>query len=88
MNVNLGPVFDKFVADLLKTGLYQSQSEVLREGLRLLKEREELKQLRLAELRKEIAIGSAEAGRGEFVAGKETFAEIRKRSAERKRAKG
>jgi len=29
MNVNLGPVFDDFVADLLKTGLYQSQSEIL-----------------------------------------------------------
>ena len=87
MNVNLGPVLDQFVSDLLKTGLYQSQSEVLREGLRLLKEREELKQLRLAELRKEIAIGSAEADRGEFVDGKEVFAEIRKRSAERKRAK-
>ncbi len=87
MNVNLGPVFDQFVADLLKTGLYQSQSEVLREGLRLLKEREELKQLRLAELRREIAIGSAEADRSEFVDGEGTFAEIRKRSAKRKRAK-
>jgi putative addiction module CopG family antidote len=43
MNVNLGPVFDEFVAKMLKTGLYQSQSEILREGLRLLKEREELK---------------------------------------------
>ena len=88
MNVNLGPVFDQFVSDLLKTGLYQSQSEVLREGLRLLKEREELKQLRLAELRKEIAIGSVEADRGEFVDGEAVFAEIRKRSAERKHAKG
>ena len=88
MNVNFGPVFDQFVADLLKTGHYQSQSEILREGLRLLKDREELKQLRLAELRKAIAIGSAEADRGEFVDGKETFAEIRKRSAERKRAEG
>ena len=87
MNVNLGTVFDQFVADLLKTGLYQSQSEVVREGLRLLKEREELKQLRIAELRKEIAIGSAEADRGQFVDGEEVFAEIRKRSAERKRAK-
>ncbi len=88
MNVHLGPVFDQFVADLLKSGLYQSQSEVLREGLRLLKEREELKQLRLAELRKEIAIGSEQADRGEFVDGEETFAEIRKRSAQRKRANG
>ena len=88
MNVNLGSVFDEFVADLLKTGLYQSQSEILREGLRLLKEREDLKRLRLTELRKQIAAGSEQADRGEFVDGKETFAEIRQRSTRRKRAKG
>ena len=88
MNVNLGTVFDSFIADLLKTGLYQSQSEVVREGLRLLKEREELKQLRLSELRREIAIGSEQADRSEFVDGKEAFAQIRRRSAGRKRAKG
>ena len=85
MNVNLGPVFDQFVADLLKGGLYQSQSEVLREALRLLKERQELKQVRLGELRKQIAIGSKQADRGEFVDGEKTFREIRKRSAERHR---
>lgn len=73
---------------ILKTGHYQSQSEILREGLRLLKEKEELKQLRLSELRKEIAIGSAEADRDEFVEGEEAFASIRKRSSERKGAKG
>lgn len=88
MNVNLGSAFDNFIADLLKTGLYQSQSEVVREGLRLLKEKEELKNLRLAELRKEIAIGSEQADRGEFVDGEKAFAEIRRRSAGRKRAKG
>ena len=88
MNVNLGTVFDNFIAELLETGTYQTQSEVVREGLRLLKEREELKQLRLAELRKEIALGSRQADRGEFVDGGETFAEIRRRSAGRKRLKG
>jgi antitoxin ParD1/3/4 len=88
MNVNLGAVFDKFIAEQLKSGTYLSQSEVVREGLRLLKEREELKKLRLAELRKAIAIGSEQADRGEFVDGEETFAEIRRRSAARKRAKG
>jgi antitoxin ParD1/3/4 len=88
MNVNLGTVFDKFVAELVKSGMYQSQSEVVREGLRLLKEREEIKKLRMAELRKEIAMGSEQADRLEFVDGAKTFAEIRRRSAERKRAKG
>ena len=88
MNVNLGAVLDNFIAELLNTGLYQSQSEVVREGLRLLKEREDLKNLRLVELRKEIAIGSEQADRGEFVDGEEAFAEIRRRSAGRKLSKG
>ncbi len=81
MNVHLGSAFDEFVAGLLKSGYYQTQSEVLREGLRLLKEQEEIKQLRRAELRNEIALGSGQADRGEFVDGPEAFAKIRKRSA-------
>ena len=88
MNVHLGSVLDEFVADLLKSGYYQTQSEVLREGLRLLKEREEIKRLRVAELRKEIAVGIAQADRGQFVHGPEAFAKIRRRSAQRKRSKG
>ncbi len=85
MNVHLGPVLDDFVAGLLESGYYQTQSEVLREGLRLLKEREDLKQLRLSDLRKEIAIGSEQADRGEFVDGPAAFAKIRDRSAQRKK---
>jgi antitoxin ParD1/3/4 len=65
MNVNLGTFFDKFVADLLKSGLYQSQSEILREGLRLLKEREDIKKIRLQELRQEINIGLKQIEEGQ-----------------------
>jgi antitoxin ParD1/3/4 len=57
MNVHLGPTFDKFVAELISTGLYQSQSEVIREGLRLLKEKEDLRKAKLSELRREIRLG-------------------------------
>jgi len=87
MNVNLGRTFDDFVAEMLKTGLYQSQSEILREGLRLLKEREDLKKLRLAELRREIALGVEQADRGNFVDGPRTFARIRQKSVKRSRAR-
>ncbi|MBZ5574835.1 MAG: type II toxin-antitoxin system ParD family antitoxin [Acidobacteriia bacterium] len=87
MNVNLGPVFDEFVSDLLTSGLYQSQSEILREGLRLLKEREDLKRLRLADLRKEIALGAAQADHGKLMNGPEVFAGIRQKSSRRKRTK-
>ena len=85
MNVNLGTVFDQFVADLLKTGRYQSQSEILREGLRLLKGREELKRLRLAKLRKDIAIGTEQARQGTVIDGEAVFSEIRKKSQEGRR---
>jgi antitoxin ParD1/3/4 len=88
MNVNLGPVFDQFVSDLLNTGLYQSQSEILREGLRLLKEREELKNIQLSRLRKEIALGAKQADRGEFLDGPGAFAAVRRRgSGARQKAK-
>lgn len=80
MNVHLGSVFDEFVAELLKGGQYQSQSEVLREGLRLLKEREEIKQIRLNALRTQIAAGIEQADQGKFLNGPEAFARIRKRS--------
>lgn len=63
MNVHLGPVFDEFVAELLKSGYYQTQSEVVREGLRLLKDKEDVRQMRVAELRKDIAEGSEQADR-------------------------
>jgi len=79
MNVHLGSTLDRFVASLIKTGLYQSQSEVLREGLRLLKEREDLKALRLNELRQKIAIGAAEADQGRFIDGPGVFQKIRAR---------
>ncbi|MDQ2898633.1 MAG: hypothetical protein M3Y07_02400 [Acidobacteriota bacterium] len=46
-----------------------------------------MKKLRIAELRKEINVGSEEADRGEFVDGERAFAAIRWRSGERKRAK-
>jgi len=87
MNVNLGPTFDDFVAEMLKTGLYQSQSEIVREGLRLLKEREEFKTLRIGELRREIALGVEQADLGEFVDGPRTFARIREKGRTNKRAR-
>lgn len=86
MNVNLGPTLDKFVAKMLDSGLYQSQSEILREGLRLLKEREDLKNLRLAELREAIAQGAEQADCGELLDGPEVSASIRRRKVQRKSA--
>ena len=83
MNANLGPVLEQFVTEMIDSGLYQSQSEVIREGLRLLKEREETKKLRMDGLRQAITLGIEQADRGEFVDGPEAFQKIRQRRATR-----
>lgn len=85
MNVNLGPTFDKLVGKLLSSGLYLSQSEVIREGLRLLKEQEDAKQARLQQFKRELAVGIEQADQGRFVDGEKVFQRLRKRSSERKR---
>jgi antitoxin ParD1/3/4 len=59
-SANLGPKLESFVTDLVKTGRYNSRSEVLREGIRLVEEREK----RLAVLDAAIARGVADADAG------------------------
>lgn len=49
MNVSIGKRWEDFVNNLVKEGRYGSQSEIVREGLRLVEEREaKLKALREA----------------------------------------
>ncbi|MDF5714976.1 MAG: type II toxin-antitoxin system ParD family antitoxin [Rhizonema sp. NSF051] len=57
MNVSLTTELEKWVQSKVESGLYTSASEVIREGLRLLKEQDSLKEIRLAELRREIQQG-------------------------------
>jgi antitoxin ParD1/3/4 len=66
MNVSLTPELEQLVNDKVKSGLYNSASEVVREALRLLKEQDALKAYRFEEMRKEIAVGIAQADRGEM----------------------
>lgn len=66
MNVSLTPELEQYVSKKVESGLYQTASEVIREGLRLLKEKEELHQKKLQELRHEIQIGVDQADRGEL----------------------
>jgi len=49
----------------IATGLYNSASEVIREALRLLEERDEMRRMRLGSLRKEINVGLDQLQRGE-----------------------
>lgn len=59
-SVDLGRQLETFVSQLVKTGRYNSRSEILREGVRLIHERE----TRLAALDASIARGLADAEAG------------------------
>ena len=57
MNISLTPQLEELVKKKVSTGLYASASEVMREALRLLDERDRLHAMRLEELRAEIKKG-------------------------------
>ncbi len=73
----LGKHFERFIAKLVKSGRYASASEVMRDSLRLLEEREKLRKSKLDALRREIAAGLA-SGPGEPLDMKALKAEARK----------
>jgi antitoxin ParD1/3/4 len=73
VNVHLTPKLETLVQTKVKTGLYNSASEVVREALRLLEERDRIRQLQIQDLRKKINEGWASLERGEGVDGQEFF---------------
>jgi antitoxin ParD1/3/4 len=67
MNVSLTPKLAALVAERVRSGRYQSASEVIREALRLLEDVEEIRAAHLKELRKDIAAGLKELDKGRSV---------------------
>ena len=88
MNVSLTDELEQFVQSQVSSGMYYSASEVIRDGLRLLKERELLRQIKIEELRKEIqkGIDSLETGESVPFDVEEIKAEGRKRIAKKRKA--
>lgn len=81
MNVSLTPELEKFVASKVESGLYQSASEVIREGLRLLDDHDRLRELQLTQVRSKIQLGLDQLNRGEGIPGDQVYAELKQRSA-------
>jgi antitoxin ParD1/3/4 len=60
VNVSLTPELERLVSDKVDTGMYQTASEVVREGLRLLKDRDD------RQLRADVRAGFDSADQGEY----------------------
>ena len=87
MNVSLGNKWEEYVEEKVKSGDFQTASEVLREGLRLLEEKDFLKRVSvssLAELKLKLEEGVASLNGGKGIDAEEAFSKIRQRIKGRK----
>lgn len=75
MNVSLTPELDSYVHGKVESGRYTSASEVVRESLRLMQERDEAHEAYVREVRAKIQEGEDALARGDYIEG--TAAEIR-----------
>lgn len=79
MNVSLTPQLEAMIRRRVESGRYNNASEVVREALRLLEERE-----RLEHLRSLLAVGLDQARRGELIDfTPELMEDIHRRAGER-----
>ena len=60
VNVSLTPELERLISEKVETGMYQTASEVVREGLRLLKDRDD------RELRADVRAGFDSANLGNY----------------------
>lgn len=77
MNVNLTPELEKLIREKVASGLYNNQSEVVRESLRLLHEQDRRRAAQTERLRTALAVGQEQADRGELLDGQEVIGEMR-----------
>jgi len=86
MNVSLTKELERLIDDKVKSGRYLSASEVVREALRLLEDRDRLRALHVSELRKEIKRG-LDSGPARRFDVKALKARVRKTMSAQKRRK-
>lgn len=82
ISADLGPRLEAFVSDLVENGRYNSKSEVLREGVRLVEERE----AELARLNAALDRGLEDVAAGRTRPAEDVFADLRAKYKERAEA--
>jgi len=83
---SIGDHYEAFAKKLVASGRYASISEVLRDGLRLMEEREALREWKLAELKKAIQEGLDSGEPAPWESADEIKAEGRRILAERNKS--
>lgn len=80
MNVSLTPELEKYIQAKVESGRYTSASEVVREALRLLEQKEQERKQSLKEFQAELDRRIASLDRGEGIDGEKFFEDLKKRT--------
>jgi antitoxin ParD1/3/4 len=88
LNVSLTPELEQFVQERVASGRYQTASEVVREGLRLLELQERDRDAAYKALKAKLKRGAEQAERGEVVDGEEFLEQLIGRLESRSRKSG
>lgn len=81
MNLSLTPELEQFIDAKVKSGRFQTASEVVREGLRLLDVQDQMRDAQLVEVREKIKTGLDQLDRGEGIPGEQVEANLKRASA-------
>jgi antitoxin ParD1/3/4 len=76
VNVSLTPELENLVRDKVRSGRYGSESEVVKEALRLMNQRDRFQELHNDDIRQKIAAGAASLRAGQGVDGEDFFDRI------------
>ena len=87
MNVSLTAELEKFVSAKVGSGRYNSASEVVREALRLLEERDQARSVQLAEFNQELCRRLDTLDRGQHVSPAAARARLKRKSEQPRKAK-
>lgn len=86
MNISLTPEIERKIEDRVATGLYTSNSELVREALRLFFSYDDIRQRELARLDEAISEGLAQLDRGQGIPADEARRRSRARLTDRRAA--
>ena len=87
MNVSLTSELEKLVSDKVESGRYSSASEVVREALRLLEERDHARAAQLAGFNQELGRCLDTLDRGQHVSPTDARTRLKRKSEQRRNAK-